>query len=104
MTVESNYVIVIATFSDWLKEAQKGFFSTYVRVRTIKQKKLMLLVTETNHGLAYDRNVKISLETFYDVIFVAMVTKTLLNLKHTPQKSVFLKYISKINSVTYIFF
>ena len=36
----------------------------------------MLLVTETNDGLAYDG------DTFYDVIFVAMVTKTLL--KHTP--------------------
>ena len=63
----------------------------------------MLLVTETNHGLAYDRDVKVSFETFYDVIFVAMVTKTLL--KHTPQKSAFKIYLSfsKINSVTYIF-
>ena len=33
----------------------------------------MLLVTETNHGLAYDRVVKVSFQTFYDVIFVAMV-------------------------------
>ena len=33
----------------------------------------MLLVTETNHGLAYDRVVKVSFRTFYDVIFVAMV-------------------------------
>ena len=47
----------------------------------------MLLVTETNHGLAYDMDVKVSFATFYDVIFVAMVTKTLL--KHTPQKTVF---------------
>ena len=47
----------------------------------------MLLVTETNHALAYDRNVKVSFKTFYDVIFVAMVTKTLI--KHTSQKSVF---------------
>ena len=47
----------------------------------------MLLVTETNHELAYDRDVKVSFETFYDIIIVAMVTKTLL--KHTPQKSVF---------------
>ena len=47
----------------------------------------MLLVTETNHGLAYNRNVKVSFETFYDIIFVAMLTKTLL--KRTPQKSVF---------------
>ena len=31
-------------------------------------------ITETN----YDRDVQVSLETFYDVIFVAMVTKTLL--------------------------
>ena len=53
----------------------------------IKQKNVMLLVTETNHGLAYDRDVKVSFETFYDIIFVAMVTKTLL--KQTPQKSVF---------------
>ena len=35
----------------------------------------MLLVSETNHGLAYDRDVKVSFETFYDVISVAMVTK-----------------------------
>ena len=47
----------------------------------------MLLVTETNHGLAYDKDVKVSFESFYDVIFVALVTKTLP--KHTPQKSVF---------------
>ena len=47
----------------------------------------MLLVTETNHGLGYDRDVKVSFETFYDVIIVAMVTETLL--KHTPQKSGF---------------
>ena len=46
----------------------------------------MLLVTETNHGLAYDSDVKVSFETFHDIIFVAMVTKTLP--KHTPQKSV----------------
>ena len=51
----------------------------------------MLLVTETNHGLAYDRDVKVSFDTFYDVIFVAMVTKTLL--KHSPQKSVFKMYL-----------
>ena len=60
----------------------KGPLTTYVRVRTIKQKNFMLLVTETNHGLAFDRDVKVSFETFYDVIFVAMVTKI-------PQKSVF---------------
>ena len=66
--------------------------TTYVRVKIIKQKSLMLLVSETNHGLAFDRDVKVSFETFYDVIFVAMVTKTLL--KHTPPKSVFLKNIS----------
>ena len=35
----------------------------------------MLLVTETNQELAYDRDVKVSFETFYDLIFVAMVTK-----------------------------
>ena len=52
----------------------------------LNRKKIMLLVTETNHGLACDRDVKVSFETFYDVIFVAVVTKTLL--KHTPQKSV----------------
>ena len=72
------------------KQAQgdsKGFLTTYVRVRAIKQKNFMLLVTETNQGLAYDRDVKVSFETFYDVISVAMVTKTLL--KHTPQKSGF---------------
>ena len=47
----------------------------------------MLLVTESNHGQADDTDIKVSFETFYDVIFVAMVTKTLL--KYTPQKSVF---------------
>ena len=60
----------------------KGFLTTYVRVRTIKKKNFMLLVTETNHGLTYDRDVKVSFETFYDVIIVTMVAKT-------PQKSVF---------------
>ena len=35
----------------------------------------MLLVTETNHGLAYDRDVEVSFETFHDFIFVIMVTK-----------------------------
>ena len=34
-------------------------------------------VTETNHGLAYDRDVEVSFETFYDVIFVSTVNKTL---------------------------
>ena len=65
----------------------KGFLTTYVRVSTIKQKNFMLLVTETNEGLVYDRDVKVSFETFYDVISVAMATKTLL--KHIPQRSVF---------------
>ena len=51
----------------------------------------MLLVTETNHGLTYNRDVAVSFEAFYDVIFVAMATKTLL--KHTPQKSVFSIYL-----------
>ena len=37
----------------------------------------MLLVTETNHGLAYDRDVEFSFDTFYILQ------------KHTPQKSVF---------------
>ena len=64
---------------------KEGFCTIYVRVRTIKQNNFMLLVTETNHGLAYDRDVEVSFETFYDVIFVAMVTKTFL--KHTSQKS-----------------
>ena len=41
----------------------------------MRQKNFMLLVTETNHRLAYDRDVKVSFETFYDVIIVAMVTK-----------------------------
>ena len=53
----------------------------------MKQKNFMLLVTAKNHGLAYDRDVKVAFETFYDLIIFAMVTKTLL--KHTPQKSVF---------------
>ena len=50
------------------------FLATYVRVRKIKRKKIMLLVTETNYELPYDRDVKVSFETFYDV-FVAMVTR-----------------------------
>ena len=66
-------------------------YNTYVWIWTIKQKNFMLLVTETNHGLAYDRDVQVSFEPFYDGIFVAMVTKTLL--KHTPQKSVFKIYL-----------
>jgi len=49
------------------------------------------VVTETNHGLAYARDAKVSFETFYDVIVVTMVTKTLL--KHTPQKPVFRIYL-----------
>ena len=73
----------------------KGFLTTYVRVSTIKQKNFMLLVTETNEGLVYDRDVEVSFETFYDVISVAMETKTLL--KHIPQRSVFfLKYVEKL--------
>ena len=43
-------------------------------VWTIKQKNFVLLITETNHGLAYDRDVTVSFETFCDVIIVAMVT------------------------------
>ena len=31
--------------------------TTYARVRTIKVKNFMLLVTEINHGLAYERDV-----------------------------------------------
>ena len=54
----------------------------------------MRLVTEINHGLPYDRDVWASFETFYDVISVAMVTKTPLKI---PLKSQFFKYISKIN-------
>ena len=53
------------TFND--KKLQENvlsqFLPTYVRVRTIKQKNFMLLVTETNHGLAYDRDVKVPFET-----------------------------------------
>ena len=37
----------------------------------------MLLVTEINNGLTYDSDVKVSFETIYDVILVAMVTKDL---------------------------
>ena len=54
----------------------------------------MLSVPETNHGLPYDRDVKVSFETFNNVIFVALVTKTLLT--HTPQKSVFLNISLKL--------
>ena len=55
----------------------------YVSGQLNRKKKIMLLATETNHGLAYDRDVKVSFETFYDVIFVAMVTTLV---KHSPQK------------------
>ena len=55
----------------------------------MKQKNFMLLVTETNHGLAYDRDVKVSFEAFYDVITVAMVTKN-------PPKT----YPSKVSFLT----
>ena len=58
----------------------------------------MLLVTETNHGLAYDRDIKVSFKTFYDVIFVAIPVPS----ENIPLKSQLFKYISKINSVTYI--
>ena len=34
---------------------------------------MLLVITETNHGLAYDRDVKVSFETFYEVIFVVML-------------------------------
>ena len=55
---------------------------------SVKQKNFMLLVIETNQGLAYDWEV--SFESFYDVIFVAMVTKILLNHTHRKfRKSVF---------------
>ena len=60
-----------------LKRLVKGFLTTYVPVRIIKQKNFMLLVSETNHGLAYDRDVKVFFGRFYDRLFVAMVTKTL---------------------------
>ena len=64
---------------------------------------LLHVVTETNHGLAYDRDVKVSFETFYDVIFVTMVIKTLL--KHTPQNSVLLTlYLPQVPNGTYRFY
>ena len=69
-----------------LKEARKGFLQLFLFFRTIKQKNFIILVTEINHGLAYDRDVKVSFETFYDVITVAMVTKPSLNI---PLKSQF---------------
>ena len=53
----------------------------------------MLLITETNDGLAYDRVVKVSFETFYDVIFVAMVTNTP---KTYPSKVSFLNISLKL--------
>jgi len=59
---------------------------------------LLHVVTETNHGLAYDRDVKVSFGAFYDVIFVTMVIKTLL--KHTPQNSVHLTlYLPRVPNV-----
>ena len=69
------------------KEARKGSLQLMYLSGQLDRKKIMLLVTEINHGLTYDRDVKVSFETFYDVIFVAMASKTLL--KNTPQKLVF---------------
>ena len=73
------------------KEARKGFFIQLMYASGQLNKNFMLLVPEINHRLAYNRDVKVSFETFYDVISVAMVTKTLL--KHTHQKSVFQIYL-----------
>ena len=47
----------------------------------------MPLVTEANHGLAYDRDVNVSFETLNGVTSVAMTTKTLL--KHTLKSQFF---------------
>ena len=65
------------------------FLATYVRVRTIKRKKIMVLVTETNYELPYDRDVKVSFETFYDM-FVAMITR--------PSKVTFLNISLKLTA------
>ena len=54
----------------------------------------MLLVTETNYELAYDRAVKVSFETFYDVMFVAMVTRA----KTYPSKVSFLNISLKLTA------
>ena len=47
---------MLARLTTQIYGGSKGFVTTYVRVRTIKQKNFMLLVTETNDGLAYDRD------------------------------------------------
>ena len=57
-----------------VKEARKGFLQLRYMSGQLNRKKFIPLVTETNHRLAYDRDVKVSFETFHDVIFVTMIT------------------------------
>ena len=82
-----------------LKETRKGFSQLMHVSGQSNRKKFMLSVTETNHGLAYGRDVKVSFETFYDVIFEKENPP-----KAFPSKVSFFKYVSKINSVIYVFF
>ena len=75
----SKALVLLNCLNTSVHDCRKGFLQLmYVS----GQLNSMLLVTETNHGLAYGRDVKVSFEAFYEVIFVAMITKTLL--KHTP--------------------
>ena len=57
-----------------LKKARKCFFQLMYVSGQLNEKKFMVLVTETNYELPYDRDVKVSFETFYDK-FVAMITR-----------------------------
>ena len=62
MTVESNYVIAIATLNDWLKrlapvfqplrsikEARKGFFGCYSVCETMKDTKEGYFIVKANY-------------------------------------------------------
>ena len=46
------------------KKARKGFLLFMYVSGQFEQKNFMLVVTETNHGLAYDRDVKVPLKHF----------------------------------------
>ena len=57
-----------------LKKARKCFLQLMYVSGQLNEKKIMLLLTERNYELPYDRDVKVSFETFHDM-FVAMVTR-----------------------------
>ena len=57
--------VVFRAFTDTFQGGSKGFLQLrYVHVRAIKQKSFMHLVSDVNNGLAYDKDVKVSFETF----------------------------------------